>query len=223
MKPCALALLGFLSLVIPFGCAGRGDCGCSPVPNQMTISGKLTDNAGQPLANVEVRALDETGQNTAAVSVKSDANGRYLIYAWTRSVLVVCQPRTETLAYPLQVQPIQIPETSTESSRTLDMVFAPIAPCTLRVNITPVRGVTGWDDLRLFAVTDVAGVTRSILLRSAEVPTLDQGAERCVYQQLPPGNYAVTGIRSGGVTSTRTPVLATVPEAGDVSVDLVYP
>jgi hypothetical protein len=188
----------------------------------MTISGKLADNTGQPLANAEVQALDETGQNVVAVAVKSDATGHYQISASAKKVLVVCQPRSEAQTYPLQIQPVQLSETSTEASKTLDMVFTPLAPCTLRVNITPVRAATDRDDLRLFAVTEVAGVTRSILLRSAETTTLDQGAERCVYQQLSPGNYAIKGIRNGGAASTRSPVLATVPEAGDVSVDLVF-
>jgi len=221
---CVLAWSSLAGLV---GCGPGSSCGCTPAPTG-TVAGRITDAQGQPLAGVEVWAVQLLGSAPPiGISVVAKggtrSDGTFLLQVGLGSSHLFIRGQAGSATYLPSLGPEFALMASGDSVAGMNLELTPTNASDLLVNITPVHGAQQEDDLSLDQTLTLGGLDYKIHVASVK-PSPTGGLEMVQFLKQPPGTYTLslqrsettgTHPRSGTAKATFT-----LPEGSASSVTL---
>lgn len=227
--------LGIFLLLAQWGCGG-GSCGCTPEPPKGSISGRLTDAGGAPLAGAKVGVaaiptIHQDGVNEPLIpagDATTDSNGRYQAEVHQGTYYVYSQPQVGSMSYAVQASaPVKLTDVGIPI-KGVDLQFSPAATGQIEGTITP----TATGTRRYFAYLGqnltLDGVACTLSLRGTEA-LMSSGSNQFHFALLPEGEYTLnfswseTAGNSGTGASTIKPVVVSIKAGETRTIQFPFP
>jgi len=193
------ALLG-CGLFLGVGCGPHGDCGCTPAPSA-TVQGRITDTQGNPVAGVDVSAVQvagsDPGHQSTYVVAKSvtRADGSFDLRASLGQLRLLVRAQVGATVYLPSLGPEFELRTPNMALAGMDLTLTATQPASLTVDITPLHGAQQEDNLVLEQILTLGGVDYSLPVASLK-PAITGDQETVSFLKQPPGVYALSLWRS---------------------------
>jgi hypothetical protein len=158
-------------------------------PAHATVTGTLTDEAGEPLPEVVIKVRDESGEEREVIT---DATGRYEIPAMPLGPATL---EASSIGFEAQTWDVEI---------TADMPPVPARVLTAKTTIGVLRGL-----IRSFASEPIKGAEVTVVeVKTGKATRIESDAEGELEVELLPGRYRVTIRANGYRTHTRNMKIA---------------
>jgi hypothetical protein len=158
-------------------------------PVHATVTGTLTDEAGEPLPEVEIKVRDESGEEREVIT---DATGRYEIPALPLGPATL---EASSIGFEAQTWDVEV---------TADMPPMPARMLATKTTIGVLRGL-----IRSFASEPIKGAEVTVVeVKTGKATRIESDVQGELEVELPPGRYRVTIRASGYRTHTRNMKIA---------------